>query len=721
MQDAMQMPPFTPPDKASILIVDDRPEKVLALEAVLEDLDQTIVRANSGREALRHVLHDEFSVILLDVNMPGMDGFETAELIRQRPSSQHVPIIFITAFSDEMHAARGYSLGAVDYIQAPVLPDVLRTKVAVFVDLFRKTQQLRRQADAQRERATQLQQLAAASVAINSAMSIEQMLHTIADSARDVLGTHQSIMLYLGDPNAGRAKAAAVGSFSDRYHEWRDRPLELAAVAQTVVAKSRTPTRMSERELRAHPDWEIVSNLSIPQITGGMLAAPLCGRDGSNLGVIYVTDPNDGAFTSDDEALLMQLAQMGSIAIENTIYSQEREANRAKDEFLATLSHELRTPLNAILGWTELMKYEQMGQEVSHAFEVIDRSARAQAKLIEDLLEVSRITSGKLQIAPRQINLQPVIQAAMDAVRPSAEAKPVQLQCDLQYLPELSGDPDRLQQVIWNLLSNAVKFTPAGGTITVQAAPDADTGSIVVTVRDDGQGIRPDFLPHVFERFRQADSSSTRRHGGLGIGLTIVRHIVQLHGGTVAVASEGVGKGSAFTFTLPIQKHNTDGAIAAGTNGLAAKEPSASNGVSYELQPPTEQFRLEAVNVLLVDDDADAREVLATLLRRYDANVTTAASVAQAMERIAEQPLDLIISDISMPDEDGYSLIRRLKTHPVNGQRKIPAIALTAHARADDRERTLSAGYNEHVAKPVKPADLVAAMKRVISAAPARA
>jgi signal transduction histidine kinase/ActR/RegA family two-component response regulator len=624
-------------------------------------------------------------------------------MIRQRPSSKHVPIIFVTAFSDEMHAARGYSLGAVDYIQAPVLPEVLRTKVAVFVDLFRKTLQLRRQTESLRDHAAQLQKLAAASVVINSAMSLPQMLQTIADSARTVLGTHQAIMLYLGDPNARPARPTAIGSFSDRYRDWRERPLDIAAVAQTVVARSRTATRMTDQELHAHPDWDIVSNLVIPPITNGMLAAPLCGRDGSNLGVIYVTDPRHEAFTGDDEAILVQLAQMGSIAIENTIYSQEREANRTKDEFLATLSHELRTPLNAILGWTELMKTESMNAEVGHAFEVIDRNARAQATLIEDLLEVSRITSGKLRLSPRTMDLPAVITAATEAVRPAAEAKRIHIECEVASLPNITGDPDRLQQVVWNLLSNAVKFTRDGGSVTVRATFDDASQAVQVAVQDTGQGISREFLPHVFERFRQADSSSTRKHGGLGIGLTIVRQIVQLHGGTVDVRSDGVGLGSTFTFVVPCC------AVAHADATPDEADAAVTDAAAHDVRD---------LRVLLVDDDDDAREVVVSLLRRHGITVTTAASVAAAMQRLSEQPPDLIVSDISMPDEDGYDLIRRLGQYLSGSQRRIPAIALTAHARPADRERMLAAGYHDHIAKPVNTAELVAAIRRAMLAAP---
>src|SRR5688572_3917897 len=299
------------PDRANILIVDDRPEQLLALEAVLEDLGQNIVRAYSGREALRHLLNGDFAVILLDVNMPGMDGFETATLIRQRKNSQHVPIIFITAMGDDMHVARGYALGAVDYILSPVVPEVLRSKVGVFVDLFRKTQQVQRQAESLRRRASQLQKLAAASVAINGALSVEKMLQTITETAREVIHCHQAITLFVEPRATGGGRTEAFTSFSDKYAEWRGRPLRLDRIADTVVARSRTATRMTEAELHDHVDWAVVRDSDIPPIRGGVLAAPLTGRDGNNLGVVYLSDRVEGSyFTGADEAVLVQLAQM---------------------------------------------------------------------------------------------------------------------------------------------------------------------------------------------------------------------------------------------------------------------------------------------------------------------------------------------------------------------------------------------------------------------------
>src|SRR4051812_11333123 len=296
--------------KVNILIVDDKPEKLLSLEAVLEELHQNIVRAYSGREALRALLNDDFAVILLDVNMPGMDSFETASLIHQRKSTEHVPTIFVTAFGDENHSARGYQLGAVDYIQTPVVAEVLKTKVAVFVDLYRKTEQVHRQAEWQRRRAAQLQKLAGASLAINSALSLEKMLQIVTDTARAWVGSHQAIPLLIVEqgspptpppaPQQRPPRTLSFGSFSDKYADWKHERLELDAIATTVVAQRHAATRMTERELREPPDGEIVSGMRTPPVRGGMLAAPLVGRGGTNLGVLSLCDRYDGHFTADD-------------------------------------------------------------------------------------------------------------------------------------------------------------------------------------------------------------------------------------------------------------------------------------------------------------------------------------------------------------------------------------------------------------------------------------
>ncbi len=692
-------------DRVNILLVDDKPDKLLSLEVVLEELGQTLVRTYSGREALRALLQQEFAVILLDVNMPGMDGFETASLIRQRKSSEHTPIIFVTAFGDDTYSAQGYQLGAVDYILTPVVPEVLRSKVSVFVDLFKKTQQIKRQAESLQKRATQLQKLAAASVAINSAQSIERMLQTITDTARDIVGSHQSITLFLAgaDNKAQSSQTQAITSFSDKYAEWRDRKLDLDAIAGTIVAQSGSATRLSARELFAHPDWEIVCRANIPQIEIGMLAASLRGRDGSNLGVIYLADCLEGGeFSSNDEAVLVQLAQMASIAIENTLYAEEREANRIKDEFLSTLSHELRTPLNAILGWTQLLSAEDVNDETRHGLEVIERNAKAQTKLVEDMLDVSRIRSGKLRLNVRPLNLRPIVQAAIEATRPAAEAKQISIaMSDEAGDGQINGDPDRLQQVAWNLLSNAVKFTPASGSVSLTLARRED--HIQLRVSDTGVGISQKFLPFVFDRFRQADSTSTRSHGGLGIGLTIVRHIVELHGGMVHAESEGEGMGATFVVTLPV--------------AAARAEPVTPRRIPPAISAPkvTEDVcDLAGVEVLVVDDEADAREVIARILQRCNAIVIAAGSADEALQLFHRSPPHVLVSDIAMPGRDGYDLIRTIRELPIERGGEVPAVALTAYAREEDRIRSLAAGFQMHLTKPVEPGPLTAAITHLV-------
>ncbi|WP_428938559.1 ATP-binding response regulator [Fontivita pretiosa] len=731
--------------RASILIVDDRPEKLLALEAVLEDLDLNIVRAYNGREALRHVLSHEFAVILLDVNMPGMDGFETAQLIRQRQSSAHVPIIFLTAMSDEMHAARGYELGAVDYILTPVVPQVLRSKVAVFVDLYRKTEQVQRQAERLRQRAAQLHRLTGASLAINSAPSAEQIARIAAQTARDVIGAHQSLIVVA--PGGHPSHAAAYACYSEKYATWRPTDLQLIGTPlHAMVCGRNQPLRMSPAELDAYAPLHAqgIAGTGAPPLRG-LLAVPLTTRDGHNMGMILLSDRIDGEFSGDDEAILVQLSQLASVAVENTIFAEEREANRLKDEFLSTLSHELRTPLNAISGWVQLMRMENLQDDLAHGLEVIERNVKAQTKLIEDLLDVSRITTGKMRLSTRPITLKPVLLAAADAVRPSVDAKQIALAFDLDTIERedaaVIGDPDRLQQVFWNLLSNAAKFTPVGGKITVRGQRDPQTNTVWISVSDSGEGIDPAFLPYVFERFRQADSTSARRHGGLGIGLAIVRHIVELHGGQVQADSAGHGCGATFTIRLPLasvaspprqqqrlQSQEQGIEPQTETRPLRRSRPRGSGKPTVpgprpaDQSPPPERASdppgpqaLAGYRILAVDDEADAREVLSELLGRFGGTIATAADVEQAMSMIPSFRPDVILTDLAMPGLDGYALLQRVRGSG-NGVGDLPVVALTAYARPEDRVDSLRAGFGAHVAKPIDPAELIEAIRRIAQA-----
>lgn len=682
-------------EPVKILIVDDSPDKVLALEVVLEDLGEKIVRAYSGREALRQVLNNEFAVILLDVNMPDMDGFETAAMIRKRRSSSQTPIIFVTSFGDEMHAARGYSLGAVDYILAPVLPDVLRTKVMVFVELFRKTQQLREQADALGRRAIQQQRLAATALAINAeTASIEGTLQTLVDAACGIVGGNIAVAILNGEARVKAGHRASDPIQITGCGELSQAEIGVLVPALTGIAfgvgpETKAVAKLSHEVLLARTNLDPVARESIALHCGEMLVSPLTGRDGQNLGILYLANPTGHVFSSDDEAVLVQLAQLGSISIENIIFTRDRDANRLKDEFLATLSHELRTPLSAILGWSELLKRRQSPGDIERGIEVIQRSVRSQMKLIEDLLDVSRINNGKLKVQMKETRLQPIVSASADAVRPAAEAKKitVEVTCHDEH-DEIYGDADRLQQVVSNMLGNAVKFTPQNGRVEVSVARSA--GNVRVSVRDSGIGINPAFLPYVFDRFRQADSSSTRSHSGLGIGLAIVRHIVELHGGKVAAHSDGEGTGATFSFELPLRETS------------AHRHPrNHGQGPPSDLVPPAYAQVLDGMQLIVVEDVVDSREMLCAMLREAGASVVSAGSVSEALSLFSSDPPDVLISDIGMPGENGYDLIRQVRDLPLEKGGCVPAIALTAYVREDDRLRALSAGFQHHLAKPI--------------------
>jgi PAS domain S-box-containing protein len=391
------------------------------------------------------------------------------------------------------------------------------------------------------------------------------------------------------------------------------------------------------------------------------------------------------------------------LAAERNARAEAESANRTKDEFLATLSHELRTPLNAILGWAQLLRMDAVeGEDRAHALETIERNAKAQAQLVEDLLDLSRIISGKLRLDLQKVDLPIVVEAAVDSVRPTAEAKGVRLIPILDaHATPILGDSQRLQQVVWNLLTNAVKFTPKGGTVQVFLQKIDSHAEIVVS--DSGQGIAANFLPYVFDRLRQADSSSTRTHGGLGLGLAIVRHLVELHGGTVEAESRGEGKGAAFTVTLPI----------ADPRRVAARKPAiTSDGTTVV----PSSGALAGVRVLVVDDEPDARDLISHILRRSGASVSAASSAQEAVAAMPQFHPHILVSDISMPGEDGYSLIRQVRSlHEAQGGR-IPAVALTALARKEDRRSALLAGFQMHLAKPVEPNELTTAVANLVKA-----
>ena len=379
------------------------------------------------------------------------------------------------------------------------------------------------------------------------------------------------------------------------------------------------------------------------------------------------------------------------------------EADRLKDEFLATLSHELRTPLTSILGWASMIRNGEVeGSSATRAIETIERNARSQARLIDDLLDVSRIITGNLRLDLHPLNLAPIVETAIDALRPTADVKGIQLRTEFVSSDCLvKGDTNRLRQVIWNLLSNAIKFTQRGGVVAINLKCVGST--VRLAVADTGEGISAEFLPYVFDRFRQAEGSISRKQGGLGLGLAVVRHLVELHGGAIKAESLGLDQGSVFTVELPLAQERRDPARAEERKREVERRRSRSGAV-----------RLDGVHVLLVEDDDDSRKLLGTMLKRYGARVTSTKSAAEALNVFSGDVPHVLISDIGMPDEDGYEFIQKLRAFPPEKGGQTPAIALTGYASRKDKERALAAGYQQHIAKPIEQTDMIAAIARLV-------
>jgi PAS domain S-box-containing protein len=433
------------------------------------------------------------------------------------------------------------------------------------------------------------------------------------------------------------------------------------------------------------------------------LAVPVKGIGGNVLGGLFFGHSQTGRFTEQHERLAVGIASWASVALENArLYTEAQEANRVKDDFLAVLSHELRTPLNAIVGYSRMMRGNMLPpDQVTRAIDVLERNARWLTQIVDDVLDVSRIVSGKIRLDVQAVDLAAIVDNAIGTVQPAADAKGVRLQSliDPRIAP-VSGDPDRLQQVVWNLMSNAVKFTPKGGRVQVRL--ERVNSHIEIVVSDTGVGIAKEFLPHVFDRFRQADSGSTRRTGGLGLGLSIVRHLVEMHGGRVHAASAGEDQGATFTVRLPMM-------IIQPIESLNREHPLT------ERRHPLEKLGdLSGVRVVAVDDEGDALRLLKDVLEAAGGEVATATSAATAMHAITTFEPDVLVADIGMPDVDGYELIKQLRASGNERIRDIPAAALTAFARSEDRTKALQSGFEMHLAKPVDPGELVASVATLV-------
>ena len=574
-----------------LLVVDDQQAYASAFTSAFETLDCELVRARSAHEALLTLLDSEFAAIVLDINMPLVNGIELARIIKQRAKTRDIPILFLNDFdADEQDILRGYQAGAVAYLSKPVHPLILRSKVAAYVDLFRKTQAL---------------------AAANIALSQE-----VADRIK-----------------AERALSAA------------NQELERRVEARTAELQ-----RAIERESAARVEAE--------------------------------------------------------------------EQSRLREEFLAVVSHELRTPLNAVYGWSELLSRDGVDAATrAEGLAAIKRNAKAQSRLIEDLLDMSRITSKKARIDAQRVKLTEVVAAAVQTAQPTAAAAGLRLDTLIGSGAQLPGgawvmgDFGRLQQVIGNLLSNAIKFTPPGGVVTVLVRVLA--GEVEVAVQDTGKGIDPKLLPQLFNRFHQADGSTTRRFGGLGLGLSIVRQLVELHGGRVQGESQGPGRGARFVVTLPLVAPPT-GEQETPLRGRSAGAAGHGAQAAADADNRSMANELAGLRILCVDDEPDARQLLRHLLEQQQATVALAASTDEALRASLEREFDVLVSDIGMPGRDGYDLIRSLRARPA-GQRRVCAIALTAYARDVDREAALQAGFDAHVAKPVDAALLLATIERLAS------
>ena len=687
-------------EKVSILIVDDRPDKLLAHETVLAELNQNLVRATSGKEALRCLLKQDFAVILLDVNMPGMDGFETAALIRQRQRSETTPIIFISAVNDtETHVSRGYSLGAVDYILTPVVPEILRAKIAVFVDLFKKTEQIKRQAE-DREKFIREQ------AALAEAETREERLAFLADAGNVLAGSlehHQTfqnlahlvvprladfcIVLAAAEDGTLRRVAVAHSDLLDQpalqklAEEFPSSPMVERSGARVLkTGKSQMCCDMDNGAMQEVFEREDDRALIQSLAATSFVAVPLKTHE-RVLGAIVMVNTTAGRMCGTQELSLMEeLAHRAALAVDNAgLYKaaqvargEAERANLAKDSFLAMLSHELRTPLTPVL--TSVLALEQeedLSEEARASLQMIRRNVELEARLIDDLLDLTRISKGKVQLNLEVVDAHTLLRNAVEICQADIDHKNLSLQTDFHAEKFcLEADPARLQQIFWNLIKNAVKFTPEGGRLKIRTG-NGD-GQLCVEVSDSGMGIDAGTLPKIFNAFEQGERT---RLGGLGLGLAISKALVETHSGKLTAESAGANQGATFTATFPVVENDTEG-----------------NATSI---PPSHLVR-KSMRVLLVEDHEDTNRSLTYLLRRRGYHVEAARNVQSALEIAATERFDVLVSDIGLPDGSGIDLMQKLRTdYPIFG------IALTGFGMEEDVRRSHEVGFHHHLIKPV--------------------
>jgi signal transduction histidine kinase/DNA-binding response OmpR family regulator len=687
---------------ANILVVDDQADKILVYQTVLAELGENIVTATSGEEALRLMLRMDFAVVLLDVNMPVMDGFETAALIRRRKKLAHTPIIFVTAFGDEMHAAQGYSLGAVDYILTPVIPDVLRTKVRVFVQLYRMTAQIKQQAEDRIRLVQEQTARAAAEQAIRRAAFLAEASRELSGSL-DVDAAGERLVRFVVPFMADLCALVLVdeqGETDSIKLAWMSSPAEdalvrtasashlldedvQAAVRRSLESGGRELIRLTGERARLTVAADGADDLNVGHGLAHAAIFPLAAR-GRTLGVLLLGGSGARSFGPAEDALASELAGRVAIALDNArLYSKIREADRRKDEFLAMLAHELRNPLAPIRNAVEIMRLRSAPDaEPDAVCEVIGKEVGHMSRLVDDLLDVSRINRGKITLKLSAVELGALLPPAIASKQSLLDSRRQMLELSM---PDAAlwvrGDPVRLTQVIVNLVDNAAKFTPEGGRLRVGMRREG--GHCELRIRDNGIGIDTALLPDVFQLFIQGERSLDRRMGGLGIGLALVKDLVELHGGKVQAHSDGLGKGSEFVVRLPLLEHVPDDI-----------EPAAPVSAPSKLNH----------RILVVDDHVDAAMSLAMLLSIRGHTVETAHTGVDALRLAPEFRPRLAVLDIGLPGMDGYELAAKLLELPE--MRNTTFIAMTGYGQPEDQRRSAAAGFHHHLIKPVEPATL---------------
>ncbi|WP_170319294.1 response regulator [Polyangium spumosum] len=645
-----------------ILIVDDTAANLLAFEAALEPLGYEIVKAVSGRAALRHLLRHDFSLVLMDVQMPDMNGIETVKLIKRSKRHRYIPILFITAVHRSMSfILEGYETGAVDYVLKPCQPSILRSKVTVLVELFRQKEIVKRQAALLREREREAMERRAERryQGIIEAMPIcvwtthgNGAFHDANDAWSRYAGVR-------GRKDVGRALLAAL------HPEDRKQVLALwrKALRRRIGVEVQARLRRADGVYR----WHLAR--AVPQRDEGHVRG----------WILTATDIDEQKRAEEAAHRARKEAESANFEI-------------MKDEFLATISHELNTPLTAIVGWSSLLATGALdGASAERGLDTIARSARAEQRVIEDILDASRIATGRLQVHLSPLDPTAIVHEAVDALRPLARAKGVTFECEVDSSgASMMADPDRLWQITWKLVFNAIKFTPSGGRVDVRFEHLGKR--FLLTVSDTGEGITHGRLPQVFRSFSQEDASTKRKHGGLGLGLSIVQKLVELHGGTVSAASAGKGSGATFTVSLPSQEGPEQGA-------------PATRVARYDRRI------LEGTRVLLVTPDVEARALCADVLQRRGAAVFSVSSAEEAVAFVAESaPPDVVVSDLVTRGGDDAAFLERLRSR--DGQH-LPSIAVLEAAEVDQTWQALSAGFRGSIAKPIHPAHLVAAIASV--------